>query len=153
MLEPPSQVSFATYYIRRFSPDHYLNPISVLSIDNAHNSHFISALALFLLPSIYREYEEVTIPFPSLRSYQHSSSVQCSCFYSLWSWILWLFDLDFVFYHFCVLRSRWICFFNLQMSKTGALDLASGLGGKIDKSEVLSAVEKYKLTLSLSLAL
>lgn len=39
------------------------------------------------------------------------------------------------------------------MSKTGALDLASGLGGKIDKSEVLSAVEKYKLTLSLSLAL
>ena len=29
------------------------------------------------------------------------------------------------------------------MSKAGALDLASGLGGKIDKTEVLSAVEKY----------
>ncbi|KAJ0095777.1 hypothetical protein Patl1_17159 [Pistacia atlantica] len=32
----------------------------------------------------------------------------------------------------------------LTMSKAGALDLASGLGGKIDKSEVLSAVEKYE---------
>ncbi|PQQ04956.1 Cycloartenol-C-24-methyltransferase -like protein [Prunus yedoensis var. nudiflora] len=30
------------------------------------------------------------------------------------------------------------------MSKAGALDLASGLGGKIDKTEVLSAVEKYE---------
>jgi sterol 24-C-methyltransferase len=29
------------------------------------------------------------------------------------------------------------------MSKAGALDLASGLGGKIDKSDVLSSVEKY----------
>lgn len=34
---------------------------------------------------------------------------------------------------------------NLNMSKAGALDLATGLGGKIDKSEVLSAVEKYIL--------
>ncbi|KAB5541014.1 hypothetical protein DKX38_013988 [Salix brachista] len=30
------------------------------------------------------------------------------------------------------------------MSKAGALNLASGLGGKIDKSDVLSAVEKYE---------
>ena len=30
-----------------------------------------------------------------------------------------------------------------EMSKAGALDLASGLGGKIQKDEVLSAVEKY----------
>ncbi|VVA25171.1 PREDICTED: cycloartenol-C-24-methyltransferase [Prunus dulcis] len=30
------------------------------------------------------------------------------------------------------------------MSKAGALDLASGVGGKIDKTEVLSAVEKYE---------
>ncbi|KAJ8637989.1 hypothetical protein MRB53_012256 [Persea americana] len=30
------------------------------------------------------------------------------------------------------------------MAKTGALDLASGLGGKIDKKEVLSAVEQYE---------
>lgn len=30
------------------------------------------------------------------------------------------------------------------MSKAGALDLASGLGGKIDKTDVLSAVEKYE---------
>ncbi|XP_024022049.1 cycloartenol-C-24-methyltransferase [Morus notabilis] len=30
------------------------------------------------------------------------------------------------------------------MLKAGALDLASGIGGKIDKSEVLSAVEKYE---------
>ncbi|CAA2958172.1 cycloartenol-C-24-methyltransferase [Olea europaea subsp. europaea] len=30
------------------------------------------------------------------------------------------------------------------MSKAGALDLASGLGGKIDKSDVLSAVDKYE---------
>ncbi|EEF44601.1 cycloartenol-C-24-methyltransferase isoform X1 [Ricinus communis] len=30
------------------------------------------------------------------------------------------------------------------MSKAGALDLASGVGGKIDKNEVLSAVEKYE---------
>ncbi|KAG5253906.1 cycloartenol-C-24-methyltransferase [Salix suchowensis] len=30
------------------------------------------------------------------------------------------------------------------MSKAGALDLASGLGGKIDKSDVLSSVEKYE---------
>lgn len=29
------------------------------------------------------------------------------------------------------------------MSKAGAFDLASGLGGKIDKNEVLSAVDKY----------
>lgn len=29
------------------------------------------------------------------------------------------------------------------MSKPGAMDLASGLGGKIDKDEVLSAVDKY----------
>ena len=29
------------------------------------------------------------------------------------------------------------------MSKAGALNLATGLGGKIDKSDVLSAVEKY----------
>ena len=29
------------------------------------------------------------------------------------------------------------------MSKAGALDLASGVGGKIEKAEVLSAVEKY----------
>lgn len=28
------------------------------------------------------------------------------------------------------------------MANTGALDLASGLGGKIDKKEVLSAVEQ-----------
>ncbi len=32
---------------------------------------------------------------------------------------------------------------NCEMSKKGALDLASGLGGKLDKKEVLSAVEKY----------
>lgn len=31
------------------------------------------------------------------------------------------------------------------MSKAGALDLATGLGGKIDKGEVFSAVEKYIL--------
>lgn len=42
-----------------------------------------------------------------------------------------------------------------RMSKAGALDLASGVGGKIDKTEVLSAVEKYhyflfKLTVSFS---
>ncbi|XP_073023292.1 cycloartenol-C-24-methyltransferase isoform X1 [Primulina eburnea] len=30
------------------------------------------------------------------------------------------------------------------MSSTGALDLASGLGGKIEKSDVLSAVDKYE---------
>ncbi|KAF4361017.1 hypothetical protein F8388_016826 [Cannabis sativa] len=30
------------------------------------------------------------------------------------------------------------------MSKTGAMDLASGLGGKIEKSDVLSAVDKYE---------
>ncbi|CAH9098961.1 unnamed protein product [Cuscuta epithymum] len=30
------------------------------------------------------------------------------------------------------------------MSKTGTFDFASGLGGKIDKSEVLSAVDKYE---------
>lgn len=30
-----------------------------------------------------------------------------------------------------------------EMSKPGAMDLASGLGGKIDKDEVLSAVDKY----------
>ncbi|KAH9774426.1 cycloartenol-C-24-methyltransferase [Citrus sinensis] len=30
------------------------------------------------------------------------------------------------------------------MSKAGAFDLASGVGGKIDKTEVLSAVEKYE---------
>ncbi|XP_061996533.1 cycloartenol-C-24-methyltransferase isoform X1 [Rosa rugosa] len=30
------------------------------------------------------------------------------------------------------------------MSKAGAFDLASGLGGKIDKSDVLSAVDKYE---------
>ncbi|CAI0393814.1 unnamed protein product [Linum tenue] len=30
------------------------------------------------------------------------------------------------------------------MSKAGALDLASGLGGKIEKKEVLSAVEQYE---------
>uniref|UniRef100_A0A2P2LHM7 Cycloartenol-C-24-methyltransferase n=1 Tax=Rhizophora mucronata TaxID=61149 RepID=A0A2P2LHM7_RHIMU len=30
------------------------------------------------------------------------------------------------------------------MSKAGALDLASGLGGKMEKSQVLSAVEKYE---------
>ncbi|WCJ18544.1 Sterol 24-C-methyltransferase [Euphorbia peplus] len=30
------------------------------------------------------------------------------------------------------------------MSKAGALDLASGLGGKIDKSDVLSAVQQYE---------
>ena len=29
------------------------------------------------------------------------------------------------------------------MSKTGALDLASGVGGKIKKKEVQSAVEQY----------
>ncbi|MBA0736352.1 hypothetical protein Gogos_009914 [Gossypium gossypioides] len=31
-----------------------------------------------------------------------------------------------------------------KMSKAGALDLASGLGGKIEKTEVLSAVEQYE---------
>ncbi|XP_059598050.1 cycloartenol-C-24-methyltransferase isoform X1 [Vitis vinifera] len=31
-----------------------------------------------------------------------------------------------------------------EMSKAGALDLASGVGGKIQKDEVLSAVEKYE---------
>jgi sterol 24-C-methyltransferase len=30
------------------------------------------------------------------------------------------------------------------MSKTGALDLASGLGGKIDKEGVKSAVDEYE---------
>lgn len=33
----------------------------------------------------------------------------------------------------------------LEMSKAGALDLASGLGGKIEKDDVLSAVDKYVL--------
>ncbi|CAK9187437.1 unnamed protein product [Ilex paraguariensis] len=32
----------------------------------------------------------------------------------------------------------------LEMSKAGALDLASGLGGKIEKDDVLSAVDKYE---------
>jgi len=35
------------------------------------------------------------------------------------------------------------------MSKAGALDLATGLGGKIDKSDVLSAVEKYSSSFSI----
>ncbi|XP_059668413.1 cycloartenol-C-24-methyltransferase-like [Cornus florida] len=35
-------------------------------------------------------------------------------------------------------------FHDLQMSKSGALDLASGVGGKIEKNEVLSAVKKYE---------
>ena len=30
-----------------------------------------------------------------------------------------------------------------QMSRSGALDLASGVSGKIEKNEVLSAVQKY----------
>ena len=30
------------------------------------------------------------------------------------------------------------------MSKAGAMDLASGLSGKIDKTEILSAIEKYE---------
>lgn len=30
------------------------------------------------------------------------------------------------------------------MSRSGALDLASGVGGKIEKNEVLSAVQKYE---------
>ncbi|GFY96219.1 sterol methyltransferase 1 [Actinidia rufa] len=30
------------------------------------------------------------------------------------------------------------------MSKPGALDLASGVGGKMEKKEVLAAVEKYE---------
>lgn len=29
------------------------------------------------------------------------------------------------------------------MSKTGALDLVAGVGGTIEKSQVLSAVDKY----------
>ncbi|KAF7824579.1 cycloartenol-C-24-methyltransferase [Senna tora] len=40
--------------------------------------------------------------------------------------------------------SRWIGGFLLEMSKTGAIDLALGVGGKIEKEEVLSAVEKYE---------
>lgn len=36
-----------------------------------------------------------------------------------------------------------------EMSKAGALDLATGLGGKIDKSDVLSAVEKYSSSFSI----
>lgn len=35
------------------------------------------------------------------------------------------------------------------MSKSGAMDLASNLGGKIDKSDVLTAVEKYVCFLSI----
>jgi sterol 24-C-methyltransferase len=35
------------------------------------------------------------------------------------------------------------------MSKTGALDLASGLGGKINKEGVKSAVDEYVYTLPL----
>ena len=42
---------------------------------------------------------------------------------------------------------------NREMSKKGALDLASGLGGKMDKKEVLSAVEKYIFFFSFSLCL
>jgi hypothetical protein len=38
------------------------------------------------------------------------------------------------------------------MSKAGAMDLASGLGGKIEKSEVLSAVDKYDVSLTLCLS-
>lgn len=34
------------------------------------------------------------------------------------------------------------------MSKAGALDLASGLGGKIDKKEVISAVDQSVLSTS-----
>jgi hypothetical protein len=34
-------------------------------------------------------------------------------------------------------------FWLIAMSKTGALDLASGLGGKIGKEEVKSAVDEY----------
>lgn len=37
----------------------------------------------------------------------------------------------------------------LKMSKAGALDLASGLGGKMEKDDVLSAVDKYIRTLFL----
>lgn len=34
------------------------------------------------------------------------------------------------------------------MSKAGALDLATSIGGEIDKNEVLFNVEKYVLSLS-----
>ncbi|TQD91599.1 hypothetical protein C1H46_022782 [Malus baccata] len=56
------------------------------------------------------------------------------------------------FFFFCFSRillsiSPQLCVREVQeeeMSKAGALDLASGLGGKIDKTDVLSAVEKYE---------
>jgi hypothetical protein len=51
---------------------------------------------------------------------------------------------------FLDLRDRaCVCVGFCQMSKPGALDLASGLGGKIEKSEVLSAVEQYDASLTL----
>ncbi|CAH1423856.1 unnamed protein product [Lactuca virosa] len=49
-------------------------------------------------------------------------------------------------HHVCPTLTR-SCFFTfcaLEMSKAGALDLASGLGGKIEKDDVLSAVDKYE---------
>ncbi|RWV99689.1 hypothetical protein GW17_00037394, partial [Ensete ventricosum] len=40
-----------------------------------------------------------------------------------------------------------------EMSKSGALDLATGVGGKIKKEDVQSAVDQYVSLLILSVAL
>ena len=53
-----------------------------------------------------------------------------------------------LFFSFCFFVFLFLLFLNsvifgkIAMSKAGALDLASGVGGKIDKNEVLSAVDQ-----------
>lgn len=53
----------------------------------------------------------------------------------------------FYFWVFWISKALFGGWQKVEMSKAGALDLASGLGGKIDKDDVLSAVDKYTLSL------
>ncbi|RZR79615.1 hypothetical protein BHM03_00005387 [Ensete ventricosum] len=61
---------------------------------------------------------------------------------------LFLLDLTLVWYP----RSHLISV-DREMSKSGALDLATGVGGKIKKEDVQSAVDQYVSLLILSVAL
>ena len=52
-------------------------------------------------------------------------------------WFVFLRKISFCIYRYCVFTV------DSQMSKSGALDLAAGVGGKIKKEDVQSAVDQF----------
>lgn len=81
--------------------------------------------------------------FPFFTSENLHSSVPCKLLLLLHC----LIKIVFFFFSNLLLLLFRSCWFGKEMSKQGAFDLAFGVGGKIGKDDVLSAVDKYTIPL------